>query len=441
MSLPKIDRDKGKANAEATTSIHPHLSPIPAQSSHYSGIYSAPRVPSPLAQDMERRRMRLMSAPTSATSSPPKDAQERPATSSSLSKRKADDGEDGIHRKRATFAADTFEKPRQASGSSHVAGRKRPKLLGVESVVETDNTETRSISTTHTRNFGVGPNTSLSRNSTQRSRKISQPTSVAGSSRPGHVPRRNITSSHSRLSQTYSQYSRFSQSQSPHGSSSQLGLHNNPSTSRLSTASSIPVSALITPRAPSVSVSQHRSTNGGYHYHMSDPRKPPKVRPTSWGLTLPEGNQMQPRVNLFDLLRGRRGFFSGIKRRTGLADSGKTTEYSHDPESVVSRDGTSTSSGHRGWIEAGGSPVHAWLFFLGFVLFPLWWIGGFLVGIPRTRKLGEGEHEKGVVLDDPQVEHDALSWRTRCRVMAVISLFTYVPFIILVAILVPRNRG
>ena len=33
---------------------------------------------------------------------------------------------------------------------------------------------------------------------------------------------------------------------------------------------------------------------------------------------------------------------------------------------------------------------------------------------------------------------DARSWRFRCRVMSVISLFTYIPFIVLVAIFVPR---
>ncbi|PFH54024.1 hypothetical protein AMATHDRAFT_136255 [Amanita thiersii Skay4041] len=60
------------------------------------------------------------------------------------------------------------------------------------------------------------------------------------------------------------------------------------------------------------------------------------------------------------------------------------------------------------------------------------------LGIPRTRRIGESGVEKGVVLDDPQVEHDSKSWRMRCRVMAVISFFTYIPFIILVAVFAPR---
>jgi len=105
-------------------------------------------------------------------------------------------------------------------------------------------------------------------------------------------------------------------------------------------------------------------------------------------------------------------------------------------------------------VERGGSPLHAWLFFIGFIVFPLWWAAGFFIPIPRTRRLEGNDTEKGVVLDDPQVEHgqsyfiplygsvedadmstiDAKSWRTRCRIMAVVSVFTYIPFIVLAAV-------
>lgn len=70
----------------------------------------------------------------------------------------------------------------------------------------------------------------------------------------------------------------------------------------------------------------------------------------------------------------------------------------------------------KGWVERGGSPFHAWMFFLGFVIFPVWWIASF-VGVPQTRRLlptggetagGVGGLEKGVVLDDPQVEYGQL---------------------------------
>ena len=76
---------------------------------------------------------------------------------------------------------------------------------------------------------------------------------------------------------------------------------------------------------------------------MRDPRKPPRVQPTSWAL-------------------------------------------------------------RRASAEETGSPVHAWMFFVGFVLFPLWWLASFW-RIPQTRSVGGTDTEKAVTLDDPQVEH------------------------------------
>lgn len=117
-----------------------------------------------------------------------------------------------------------------------------------------------------------------------------------------------------------------------------------------------------------------------------------------------------------------------------------------------------------------GSPVQAWMFFGGFLVFPVWWVGGWVWRVPRTRELsvdgrghahahgaegeqgqghGEGDLqtrgnvsvrvEKGVMLDDPKIEFDAKSWRFRCRVMSIVSLFTYIPFIVLVAVFVGRR--
>ncbi|KAI8986127.1 hypothetical protein BD414DRAFT_487738 [Trametes punicea] len=154
-------------------------------------------------------------------------------------------------------------------------------------------------------------------------------------------------------------------------SESMIGATNRNSERRRSLSEiSIPISALVTPHAPSMSV---RSSM----YHMRDPRKPPRVHPTHWHLEL--------------------------------------STPDHD-----------------------GSPVQAWLFFLGFIFFPLWYIASFW-RIPKTRQVGGTDTEKAVTLDDPQVEHDARSWRLRCRVMSVVSLFTYIPFIILLAIFVPRS--
>ncbi|TFK70527.1 hypothetical protein BDN72DRAFT_896331 [Pluteus cervinus] len=141
---------------------------------------------------------------------------------------------------------------------------------------------------------------------------------------------------------------------------------------------SLPISALVSPHAPSVS----RSST----FHMRDPRKPAPIQSTPWSLSFPVS------------------------------------------------DGEHRALDFRGWVDRGGSPLHAWFFFVGFVVFPLWWVAAIL-RVRQTRTIGGGEAEKGaVVLDDPQLEHDAHSWRTRCRIMAGVSLVTYIPFIVLVAI-------
>ncbi|KAJ7748506.1 hypothetical protein DFH07DRAFT_888867 [Mycena maculata] len=154
-----------------------------------------------------------------------------------------------------------------------------------------------------------------------------------------------------------------------------------PSRRSLSQAS-IPISALISPHAPSIARS-------GHTFHMRDPHKPPRIQPTGWSLSV------------------------------GTLDWSAAGWWRH-------------------WTEAGGSPLHAWLFFLGFVLFPVWWVASFL-RVLRTRRLGKGNADAQVVLDDPQLEFDARTWRTRCRIMAAVSLLTYVPFIVLVAVFTRRR--
>lgn len=99
---------------------------------------------------------------------------------------------------------------------------------------------------------------------------------------------------------------------------------------------SIPISALVSPHAPSV---LHPGA-----YHMKDPRKP-KIQGTGWALAFKDMDN-----------------------------------------------------------EEEGSPVQAWLFFLGFVFFPFWWVAS-LWRIPKTRTVGGTDTEKAVVVDDPQVEH------------------------------------
>ena len=144
---------------------------------------------------------------------------------------------------------------------------------------------------------------------------------------------------------------------------------NRPSSRRSMSQASIPISALLSPHAPSIS----RSST----FHMRDPRRPPKkLARTGWGLDFGD-------------------------------------EYE------------------------GGSPIHAWFFFLGFVLFPLWWIAS-VWRVQETRRLSGGDQEKAVWVDDPQVEQDAKAWRFRCRVMSAVSLVTYIPFIVLVAVFASR---
>jgi hypothetical protein len=57
-------------------------------------------------------------------------------------------------------------------------------------------------------------------------------------------------------------------------------------------------------------------------------------------------------------------------------------------------------------VEEDGSPLHSWLFYLGLVLFPLWWIGA-VWRVPQTRVVGGTDTEKAVPLDDPQIEFGA----------------------------------
>jgi len=138
--------------------------------------------------------------------------------------------------------------------------------------------------------------------------------------------------------------SRTSHPNSVHGH----GEHRAPSRRSLSQAS-IPISALVSPHAPSIA----RSGT----FHMRDPRRPPPIQSTPWTLSFPT-------------------HWEAGESRWTLGS----------------------------WVARGGSPRHAWLFFLGFIVFPLWWVAAFLP-IPRTRRIGGSDVEKGVMLDDPQVEH------------------------------------
>ncbi|KAH7872272.1 uncharacterized protein C8R40DRAFT_1117486 [Lentinula edodes] len=251
------------------------------------------------------------------------------------------------------------------------------------------------------------------------------PYAASSASRGSHTPTQSLragsASSHQQHSVRY-----VGQPQRARHPSSTRGSSKRGSVSQVS----IPISALISPHAPSISL--HPSTT----YHMRDPRKPSPVHPTSWSLSFPSAGPHERGwlAGCFNALTWGRFFERAFRRQIKGKEQdieGQTHQQEEDGGKFPVVD----------WTEGGGSPIHAWLFFLGFILFPVWWIAGLFIGIPKTRTLeGRGLEEKSVVLDDPQVEHDAKSWRTRCRVMAAISLFTYIPFIVLVVVFVPRSE-
>lgn len=107
---------------------------------------------------------------------------------------------------------------------------------------------------------------------------------------------------------------------------------------------SIPISAIITPRAPSIN---RLST-----FHMRDPRKPPPQRLVGWSLRRPTEDE-------------------------------------------------------------DGSPIHAWLFWLGLIFPPCWWVAS-LWRIPQTRMVGADPEKAAVFVDDPQVEKGKCSLNYFC---------------------------
>ncbi|KAL9711256.1 hypothetical protein Ac2012v2_005796 [Leucoagaricus gongylophorus] len=206
--------------------------------------------------------------------------------------------------------------------------------------------------------------------SSKRSGKSAAETLRRAASSSTHAHARNdlVARSHSHIGSTPPSNTLYLQ---------QTAVLSRPSLSQMS----LPISALISPHAPSVTYSGK--------YHMRDPRKPAPIQSTPWSLSFP--SRIENDQNRWE--------------RTS-------------------------------WAERGGSPLCAWLFFIGFLVFPVWW-ATWLVGVPQTRRLVDdivAEREKAVVLDDPQVEYDARTWRRRCRIMSGVSLVTYIPFIILVIV-------
>ncbi|KAF9264865.1 hypothetical protein L218DRAFT_986842, partial [Marasmius fiardii PR-910] len=303
--------------------------------------------------------------------------------SQSKGKRKADEVEPGgntppeARKQKATFANDP--RPHRISGAS-----------GSSSQAPSSYTRKRA-------RLSAPPNSVLMMPAVGEgspTRPDSRPPSRNDSQRHG-----SNTGSWSRGSRTggvapHRTQSRASQGSQHHGNKAPLGV---PGQSTHATSSrapsrrgsisqaSIPISALISPHAPSISTNGRATT-----FHMRDPRKPPRIQSTPWSLSFPQVGYGE-KLDFLDRLKiwslGRNG----------------DEESQREPNVQLV-----------GWTESGGSPLHAWLFFIGFILFPVWWVAAIL-GIPKTRRIGGGQEDKKMTLDDPQVEHDAMSWRRRCR--------------------------
>ncbi|KAI3610619.1 hypothetical protein WG66_007153 [Moniliophthora roreri] len=399
---------KGRQEVELEAESRPSSSRARASGGPSTAVTSSRTKPSVMPATPSR-------APQTSSMLNPASASDRePLTprSSVKGKRKADEveGSNGanttppdVKKQRATFAADT--RPNRVSGTSSQAPssytRKRARLsVGASSIVG------EHTSTTDKEVSGSGSRPPSRSDSQRHAGNTGTWSSRTSRGPPGIIPFRT----QSRVSQTSQHHSTRAPSGAASTSRPQKSSYPPQSGSRAPSRrgsisqASIPISALISPHAPSISTHTR-----AMQFHMRDPRKP-RIQPTPWTLALPQIGPGE-RLSLFDRL----------KLGRGLGHHGD--EEQHDLHTV-------------GWTESGGSPLHAWLFFVGFVIFPVWWIAAIL-GIPRTRRIGGlegGQDEKKMALDDPQVEHDANSWRKRCRVMAVVSVFTYIPFIVLVAI-------
>ncbi|KIM24659.1 hypothetical protein M408DRAFT_331637 [Serendipita vermifera MAFF 305830] len=152
--------------------------------------------------------------------------------------------------------------------------------------------------------------------------------------------------------------------------------------SRNASALSVPISAIVTPRAPSVrhSFSGTSRRSDGYRYH--------------------------------DPLRNRNSRNQRRRKRETWADS---------------------------WIlDRDEMPVQTWLFLLGFILPLFWWAalfipvrkGGKGKGPATDREAGADKSGSGLWVDQAQYDEElARLWRGRCLVAAIVSLFIYVPII------------
>jgi len=85
------------------------------------------------------------------------------------------------------------------------------------------------------------------------------------------------------------------------------------------------------------------------------------------------------------------------------------------------------------------TPTSGLLFYPGFLFPPLWWIGSFLRGEKFDSQMASKSRWTSwrVQLAREQALSASI-WRDRCRFMALISLVTYLPVIVLLAVFIPK---
>jgi len=92
------------------------------------------------------------------------------------------------------------------------------------------------------------------------------------------------------------------------------------------------------------------------------------------------------------------------------------------------------------------------LFYAGFLLPFLWWIGGFFTQYrspfpsssssadkgKQSADVEKGKWDKREADEARNQETAFKTWRNRCRFMALVSLITYLPLVVLLAVFIPR---
>jgi len=85
------------------------------------------------------------------------------------------------------------------------------------------------------------------------------------------------------------------------------------------------------------------------------------------------------------------------------------------------------------------TPINGLLFYPGFLFPPFWWIASFMKWSPFDPQIAsEKRWSPWRVQLARDLDMSAKTWRDRSRVMALVSLVTYLPLIVLLAVFIPK---